>query len=95
MDVTWRGSPLLSEMLSLRIPAADPLLPEPMSSCFTSFLLLPPSRLFCCKAVKVKGTFGETLATARGMVRARLSLDQHPPRRVQVQTYGPVPAGDS
>lgn len=60
--------------------------PEPVSS----LLVLSPSRLFCCTAVKVKGTFG---ATARGTVRAHLSLDQHSPRRVQ--TYGPVPAGDS
>lgn len=47
-----------------------------------SLLVLVPSRLFCCKAVKVKGTFGETLATLRGVVRLRLPLDHHAHRQM-------------
>lgn len=55
---------------------------------FSSSVLLP-SRLFSCQAVKVKGAFGETLATVRGLIFPWTTTLR------QAQTCGPVPAGDS
>lgn len=40
----------------------------------SSLLVLLPSRLFRWEAVKVKGTFGETLATARGTFPSTTTL---------------------